>query len=362
MWTALHRNDADARTELEATLRSGGVRRRGGTVAPPIAAGARAGSFLRDHPTCRGDRSRWRSSVRPTEARLPLGRWLPYPESTPARDAARRGRAPGAPSAAAAGRSQEERAREAHLSAEPTSSCEEPWVSPSDVHPRRQGGAQGSSPQGSRPLVGVTGDGGCHLAGARSHHLHPAQATRSPGPLRTHLGDVGAGRVPGRPAPGRLRGGARGGRRRGPQPCPATACCLDGRSRRHPRPRGLPGGSGGTCGGGVVSGARRLVAGLADHLGRTPRPCVGGVGGLAVTRPIVRGLRAGCRAWQVLRSGRPSPCRFHPSCSQYAIEALEAHGAARGTWLSVRRIARCNPWGPYGSDPVPVAHGMVGSA
>lgn len=70
--------------------------------------------------------------------------------------------------------------------------------------------------------------------------------------------------------------------------------------------------------------------------------------------PVARVLRAGCRAWQVALAGRPSPCRFHPTCSQYAIEALEAHGAARGSWYAVRRILRCNPWGPYGYDPVPL--------
>jgi putative membrane protein insertion efficiency factor len=46
-------------------------------------------------------------------------------------------------------------------------------------------------------------------------------------------------------------------------------------------------------------------------------------------------------------------CRFHPTCSEYAIEAVRAHGVMRGLWLTVRRIGRCHPWGGAGHDPVP---------
>lgn len=57
--------------------------------------------------------------------------------------------------------------------------------------------------------------------------------------------------------------------------------------------------------------------------------------------------------YQRARAGRPSPCRYTPSCSTYALEALQAHGAVRGTWLATRRLSRCHPWGGQGYDPVP---------
>jgi putative membrane protein insertion efficiency factor len=66
-----------------------------------------------------------------------------------------------------------------------------------------------------------------------------------------------------------------------------------------------------------------------------------------------RTLCAVFRGWQAVRAGRPSPCRFTPTCSAYGIEAVELHGAARGGLLAVRRVLRCHPWGRYGYDPVP---------
>ena len=48
-------------------------------------------------------------------------------------------------------------------------------------------------------------------------------------------------------------------------------------------------------------------------------------------------------------------CRFYPSCSQYALDALERFGFRRGTWLAIKRIGRCHPWNPGGIDPVPAA-------
>ncbi len=63
-------------------------------------------------------------------------------------------------------------------------------------------------------------------------------------------------------------------------------------------------------------------------------------------------LRA-IRIYQLLTQGRPSPCRFTPSCSVYGYEAVERHGVVRGSWITIRRLGRCHPWGGYGLDPVP---------
>ncbi|NDE01763.1 MAG: membrane protein insertion efficiency factor YidD [Gammaproteobacteria bacterium] len=65
-------------------------------------------------------------------------------------------------------------------------------------------------------------------------------------------------------------------------------------------------------------------------------------------------LRALIRVYQLLVSPLLGPrCRYHPSCSHYALEALETHGAWRGSWLAARRIGRCHPLREGGFDPVP---------
>lgn len=67
-----------------------------------------------------------------------------------------------------------------------------------------------------------------------------------------------------------------------------------------------------------------------------------------------RSLLALIRFYQVAISPwTPASCRFTPTCSAYAAEAIERYGAARGSWLAARRLARCQPWGGGGYDPVP---------
>jgi putative membrane protein insertion efficiency factor len=66
-----------------------------------------------------------------------------------------------------------------------------------------------------------------------------------------------------------------------------------------------------------------------------------------------RALARLIRLYQAARGGRPSPCRYWPTCSSYALEALERYGSLRAVWLIGRRIGRCHPWGGAGPDPVP---------
>ena len=69
---------------------------------------------------------------------------------------------------------------------------------------------------------------------------------------------------------------------------------------------------------------------------------------------VVSALCVPIIAYQSVTAGRPSPCRYWPTCSHYAIEALTEHGAARGLRLALRRLLRCHPWArSSGFDPVP---------
>ena len=70
-------------------------------------------------------------------------------------------------------------------------------------------------------------------------------------------------------------------------------------------------------------------------------------------RPLTYLLVGSLKLYQAWHTGRPSPCRFTPSCSQYALEAIESHGALRGSWYSIRRLSRCRPLGGHGFDPIP---------
>ena len=70
--------------------------------------------------------------------------------------------------------------------------------------------------------------------------------------------------------------------------------------------------------------------------------------------PAARILALPVRAYRlVLSPWLGHECRFTPTCSAYALEALQKHGAAKGGWLALRRIGRCHPWGGFGVDDVP---------
>jgi putative membrane protein insertion efficiency factor len=78
-----------------------------------------------------------------------------------------------------------------------------------------------------------------------------------------------------------------------------------------------------------------------------------------IARALLSAIRFYSRA---ISPALPPRCRFYPTCSAYAAEAVERHGAARGTWLALRRLVKCGPWHPGGVDLVPDPHPHPGTA
>jgi putative membrane protein insertion efficiency factor len=75
-----------------------------------------------------------------------------------------------------------------------------------------------------------------------------------------------------------------------------------------------------------------------------------------MTSRLARVVIAPIRFYQrFISPGLPASCRYYPTCSSYAVEALQVHGGLRGSWLAVRRLSRCHPWHQGGMDPVPPA-------
>jgi len=69
--------------------------------------------------------------------------------------------------------------------------------------------------------------------------------------------------------------------------------------------------------------------------------------------PVARALLGAVRLYQLARSGRPTGCRYLPTCSDYADQAIRRFGPVRGSRLALARLSRCRPWGGHGIDPVP---------
>jgi putative membrane protein insertion efficiency factor len=105
------------------------------------------------------------------------------------------------------------------------------------------------------------------------------------------------------------------------------------------------------------------------EMARPPRRHPPVVGPIVASSPMRRFICGMIRLYQILISpplhfllGPLAGCRFTPSCSEYTLQAVRLHGVFRGGWLGLRRIARCNPWGGSGHDPVPAVSDPKASA
>lgn len=76
-----------------------------------------------------------------------------------------------------------------------------------------------------------------------------------------------------------------------------------------------------------------------------------------LVRVLIRGYQLLISPVLHFLAGPAAGCRFTPTCSEYFLQAVETHGILRGGWLGLRRLARCNPWGGQGHDPVPGCRG-----
>jgi putative membrane protein insertion efficiency factor len=187
------------------------------------------------------------------------------------------------------------------------------------------------------------------LASARPGHVRGAAAVGVPGHPRADHDNLGPRELH-RTTPDRVRRRARSRSGRRAESHPTTAASDHRRILRPPSSRGLPHSCRAGRSGPVLWRAER---------NRVHRPSSPPHRARMTTEAkpraswAQRGLRAGINVYRTVRAGRPSPCRFVPSCSSYALEAIENHGAWRGVRLSARRVARCHPWGGFGIDPVP---------
>ena len=203
----------------------------------------------------------------------------------------------------------------------------------------------------------------------RVRRCRSPRATQRPSPsrgVRRRRGST-CSACPGRVSPVRLLcprtasrvRGEQGGRWLGPAasggpPAPTPRPVATGTGATGLRGRG-PGAAAGGRGqfGRARRGSRRGPARCARQAGRWPPVSATEPTG-AEANPIVRALVWVLRRYQCYISpARPPVCRFTPSCSSYAIEALRVHGLFEGTWRTAWRLLRCAPWHPGGNDPVP---------